>query len=839
MSLKSNVATVLMTALALAGCGGGSGSSTSSTDAAPADTGSQAVASTPVTSTTVAATSAADQAAVQPQGVMSFNDNGALSTSQATDAVASDALASGTEHRAHALEVATPTTTLNYNFDGSFTTLSPGWWINWWGSAPPTFTASRETRTGYVLAGAASQRYRLNSVPSGGGAHLVYSYGFVQNNAYSISLNVRSDVSTQVLVQFRRAGSPYNVVSSKTVTVGPAWQRVDLQGTYPFADAGTVRVIPLTYGTDIFLDEMTINNTTASAPPPGSTQSPGAINLPAQGTTGSSLTTVLNSNMDDAFTRFALGWYYNAYGGTGAQSFLAARETRPDHVHAGASSQLFQISDKKGGDVQLTESYPFVKGNTYHATAYMKADVPTPVQVFIRVDASPWTVVATKTVTLNSTWQKIDLEGAYPSDASGSFRVAVLNPTGTFWIDDVTLSTVNKNDMAPWSTATLPDSLFGMHVNQLGYHFNWPGLNTNVLRLWNTGTNWLDLEKAQGAWDFTTGGGKRLDMYVNYAMTNNPNGEILYTLGQTPQWASSTPTVQGLYGMGSSGAPTNMDDWRDYVRTLANRYKGRIRFWELWNEPDYAGTFTGSMSTLAQMAVIAKQELIAADPNNKLVGPGFTTGQGMNAMNGFLAAGGGASIDMVGYHWYYSINPESIGPSIDNVRGLMKTYGIENKPIWNTEGAFICDSASMDCKTAVPTPAQSRGANVRALFLMATKGIANFSYSFWETQSPFGKLVMPDYLTATDEAKALAEGRSWAKGARITGGYRVNDQAYVFLMNRGSDNFVVLWATKDNTLVNLPSQWNVTKVRTLSGTESAIPSNRQIKLGIEPVMLKL
>lgn len=838
MAIKSNLTSLIMAALALSGCGGGS--SSSSSDAAPSGTSittETSVAAAPV----AAAAEAVLQEASPPPGTLTFSDVGGLSTPLSTDAVAvaTEASTDGVEHRAHTLEAAAPTASLNYNFDSSFTTLSPGWSINWWGSKPPAYSAGRETRAGYVYAGASSQRYRLNSVASGGGAHLVYSYGFVQSSAYTISINVRSDVNTQVLFQFRRNASPYNVISSKTVTVGPAWQRVELKGTYPFSDAGALRVIPLTFGTDIFLDEMSINAGSSSTVPPATPPATGGINLPAQGSTSSTLTTLTSSTMDEAFSRFAPGWYFNAYGGTGGQAFLAARETRADHVHAGASSQLFQITDKKGGDVQLTYSYPFVYGNTYHATAYLRADVPTPVQVYIRVDAAPWTVVATKTVMLDSTWQKIDVEGSYPGTAAGSLRVAMLNPTGTFWIDDATISLVNKNDMAPWSTATLPDTLFGMHVNKLGSHFNWPGLNTQVLRLWNTGTTWLDLEKSKGAWDFTTGNGKRLDLYVDYAMKNNPNGAILYTLGQTPQWASTTPTVKGLFGMGASGTPSNMEDWRDYVRTLANRYKGRIRYWELWNEPDYVGTYTGTMASMAQMAAIAKQELQAADPNNKLVGPGFTNGQGMTAMNSFLAAGGGASIDMVGYHWYYTTNPESIGPSIDNVRGLMKNYGIENMPIWNTEGAFICDSASMNCNTAVPTASQSRGANVRALFLMATKGIANFSYSFWETSTVFGKLVMADFLTATDEAKALNEGRSWAKGARITGGYRINNQVYVFLMSRGSDNFVVLWGTQDNTLVNLPSQWNVTKVRTLSGVESQIPANRQMSLGIEPVMLKL
>ncbi|MCY3304094.1 hypothetical protein ECD84_05505, partial [Acinetobacter pittii] len=151
----------------------------------------------------------------------------------------------------------------------------------------------------------------------------------------------------------------------------------------------------------------------------------------------------------------------------------------------------------------------------------------------------------------------------------------------------MTLAEVESNPLAPFSTtATVPAHMFGMHVNKFGTHQRWPGLGNGIFRLWNTGTNWRDLEPSNDAWNFTSGAGKRLDMLVDYVKRNDPSVEILMTLGQTPQWASKTPGVEGLYGMGASGAPANMEYWRDYVRTLARRYAGRIRYWELWNEPD-------------------------------------------------------------------------------------------------------------------------------------------------------------------------------------------------------------------------------------------------------------
>src|SRR5215203_6891990 len=36
----------------------------------------------------------------------------------------------------------------------------------------------------------------------------------------------------------------------------------------------------------------------------------------------------------------------------------------------------------------------------------------------------------------------------------------------------------------------------------------------------------------------------------------------------------------------ASGPPDKMEDWKDYVESLAERYKGKIQAYEVWNEPN-------------------------------------------------------------------------------------------------------------------------------------------------------------------------------------------------------------------------------------------------------------
>lgn len=821
MKLSTRVAVLIATAV-LSACGGGGGEA----DAVASQPGTNAGFNDGTTAQTPAPLAA--NATEIPSEAVTVSDYGT------PDEVSMHAQ-SATDTSGTVLTVAPSSKLISSDFEQAFTTVAAGWSINWWGSPAASYTASRETRAGYTSSGSGAQRFRVNALGNGGGAHLIYSYGFVKDTDYQTALSLRSDVATQVEVQIRRNGSPYNVVARKVVSVGPAWQRVELQGTYGFADAGALRIIPLATGTDIYVDDVTIRTAAATIDLSTGIATPvsGGIDLPAEG--GRAVETSLSKKIDadEPFVRFADGFYFNAFGGTSQGEFVATRETRAGYVHAGASSQRFQVIDKKGGDVHLIASYPFVNGKTYRATAWLRADVDTPLQFFMRMDAHPWQPFGSANVTVGTSWTKVQIEGAFVADVPGSVRVALKNATGTVWVDDLTIEEVKKNDMAPVSTEVIPDTLFGIHVNRLGVHQRWPGLGTKIVRLWNTGTNWRELQPTPGAWDF-----RRLDMYVDYILKNEPQAEILYTMGQTPTWASSTPTFVNHYGPGAGGPPTDMNDWRIYVRTLAQRYAGRIRHWELWNEADYSGTYNGTVPQLVELARVAHEELKAVDPANTLVSPGFTASQGVTALDNFLAAGGGAYTDIVGFHWYYSTNPESIAASIDNVRNLMKSYGIASKPLWNTEGAFVCNPAVSDCATSVPSASESRGVNARALFLMAAKGISNFNYYTWEATSAYSKLVESDYLTPTVAASAFAEARGWAQGAKVVDAYRVDDKVYVLRMARGSDNFVVIWATQTNTLVNLPTAWNVSRMRNLSGNESAIPSTRQLTLGIEPVQLR-
>ncbi len=70
--------------------------------------------------------------------------------------------------------------------------------------------------------------------------------------------------------------------------------------------------------------------------------------------------------------------------------------------------------------------------------------------------------------------------------------------------------------------------------------------------------------------------------------------------------------------------PPRLEPWRNWARTLATRYKGQIRYYEIWNEPDIA-FFKGTAEQYLELLKAAHQEIKAVDPNAIVLTGGFTS----------------------------------------------------------------------------------------------------------------------------------------------------------------------------------------------------------------------
>jgi hypothetical protein len=57
--------------------------------------------------------------------------------------------------------------------------------------------------------------------------------------------------------------------------------------------------------------------------------------------------------------------------------------------------------------------------------------------------------------------------------------------------------------------------------------------------------------------------------------------EVVPRLSNPPAWTRAASDAAGTYA-----PPDDLADWGDYVYTVVSRYRGRIRYYQLWNEPN-------------------------------------------------------------------------------------------------------------------------------------------------------------------------------------------------------------------------------------------------------------
>ena len=223
---------------------------------------------------------------------------------------------------------------------------------------------------------------------------------------------------------------------------------------------------------------------------------------------------------------------------------------------------------------------------------------------------------------------------------------------------------------------------FGLVMNREGAkgRLPWPSIQFGSWRLWDTYVAWPNLEPERGRWAFGV-----LDKLVAEAQAHDV--ELLMPLAHSPRWASARPDEPGAYAPGAVAEPADIDDWRNYVRTVGQRYKGRIAAYEVWNEPSDRSHFSGSVDKLVELTCEASRILKAIDPAVRIVSAGSAgAGSHIRYLDNFLTRGGAACIDVVAHHFYMPrFAPEAMVPLIREVKAVMRKNGVSHLPLWNTE----------------------------------------------------------------------------------------------------------------------------------------------------------
>jgi len=127
-----------------------------------------------------------------------------------------------------------------------------------------------------------------------------------------------------------------------------------------------------------------------------------------------------------------------------------------------------------------------------------------------------------------------------------------------------------------------------------------------------------------------------------------------------------------------------------YASFLANRYKGAVKYYELWNEYDIwvarPGNPRGDAESYTSLLKKIYPALKAVDPGIVVLA-GATSGVDLGFVVGMLKAGALASMDAVSVHPYvYPSSPEKALPLIDKLQTEVRRYSSgRDIPVYATE----------------------------------------------------------------------------------------------------------------------------------------------------------
>lgn len=391
--------------------------------------------------------------------------------------------------------------------------------------------------------------------------------------------------------------------------------------------------------------------------------------------------------------------------------------------------------------------------------------------------------------------------------------------------------------------APITGGSFGMHW--LNTSHSYPALSFGSARIWDMGVTWADLQPNSSKTDPAVL--THLDGIV--ATFRAHHADPMITLGMTPRWAAhKCHYVSGgqNWGIGTCApkSTSTSSPWGNYIRMLAKRYKGKVRYYELWNEPSVRNGYNDSIATLAKMQATA--HAILHEYGAKLVSPSivFTNGSpsvGLHWLDTFIKQRGGSAFDVAGFHLYPTDKvakagwgPEWSMQQLAAARQVLKKHHLSNRPVWNTEtniGRAITHTTFTGTRGA---------AMVARTFILATENHVQRTIWYAADDRRWGGTWMEgsNYRSLTSAGHAELTAFKLLVGARPYGcsGTTVGTNKWHYTCRyhlANGRNMLAVWSTGSSYSYHGPS--GTKQVVSVTGSTKSASHSTQLTVGSAPV----
>ncbi|MBI1747736.1 MAG: cellulase family glycosylhydrolase [Acidobacteria bacterium] len=319
---------------------------------------------------------------------------------------------------------------------------------------------------------------------------------------------------------------------------------------------------------------------------------------------------------------------------------------------------------------------------------------------------------------------------------------------------------------------------------------------------------WESIEAVQGTYVFDD-----LDRQVN-AISSNGLGVMATVLG-SPRYACRVTDHPKDFEF--SYCPPKLLEYAGFLRVLVTRYKTRVKYWDIWSEPNDAISWKPSPNPreYAELLKVAYRTIKEVDPTAKVILEGFSPRVDDSGNEDpersteyfpsmeftekvLIALGGVEACDIVGIHPYRHpkgplerrnmrlensvVRSVTLKEELLLYKALLTRYGLGNKKVWVTEMSWMANDRCLQgidqseaCRNVrgILVTEAKQAEYLRALYTLIrddpqmsfVESIFWFNLRDYDVSFPFenfwGLTKYTDYLPkpAFDAYKVVASGR--------------------------------------------------------------------------------
>jgi hypothetical protein len=194
-------------------------------------------------------------------------------------------------------------------------------------------------------------------------------------------------------------------------------------------------------------------------------------------------------------------------------------------------------------------------------------------------------------------------------------------------------------------------------------------------------SGWQRTEREKGVYHF-----EWLDKVVDNLLVRGLRPWMCLCYGND-LYTERAKTAYGAVGCPPIQTEEERQAWQNYVKAIAQHFKGRVMEYEVWNEPDGDGCwkFGPNATDLGNFTIATAKALKEVDPEIKVFGVALMAPR-LNFINQAFCTGMGAYIDAVTFH-EYTTDERRVPDRVRSLAGLVQHYNPKLEVIMGESGS--------------------------------------------------------------------------------------------------------------------------------------------------------